>query len=86
MTNQREALMRKIQMYGFAAYDSLLYLDSHPESKCALEHYNKNKALERQATAEYERLYGPITAPCETESWQWTKGPWPWQCEGDWRE
>ena len=86
MTNQREALMRKVQMYSFAVYDALLYLDSHPDSKCALEYYNKNKRLELQATAEYERAFGPITAPAEAESWQWTKGPWPWQCDGDWRD
>ena len=86
MTNHRDAMMRKIQMYSFAAYDALLYLDSHPDSRCALDYYNKNKMLERQATEEYERHFGPVTTPMEADSWQWTKGPWPWQCENDWRD
>ena len=86
MSNQREAMVRKVQMYSFAVYDAMLYLDSHPDSKCALDYYNMNKKLEWQATQEYERHFGPITAPMEADSWQWTDGPWPWQCEGDWRE
>ncbi|MBO5109313.1 MAG: spore coat protein CotJB [Clostridia bacterium] len=86
MMNQRDTLMRKVQMYSFAVYDAMLYLDSHPDSRCALDYYNKNKKLERQAVEEYERHFGPLTAPMDADSWQWTKGPWPWQCENDWRE
>ena len=37
----RQRLMKQIQVYSFAVYDALLYLDAYPESKEALEFYNK---------------------------------------------
>lgn len=75
----REKALRQLQIYSFMVYDTLLYLDAYPESKEALNAYNKYKALEAKAKAEYESKYGAITAPQATGSWEWTKGPWPWQ-------
>jgi len=86
MTPNREKMMKQVQTYSFAAHDALLYLDSHPESRSALEYYNKYKKLERRARQEYEAHFGPITPPDECNSWQWTKGPWPWQSESDVKE
>ena len=82
----RDKMMRQLQAYSFAAHDALLYLDSHPDSKAALEYYNKNKKLERRAMQEYEAHFGPVRAPEESSSWMWTKGPWPWQLETDIKE
>jgi hypothetical protein len=45
------------------------------------ECYNKYKRLEARARMEYESKFGPLTAPNECVSWEWTKGPWPWQTE-----
>ncbi|MBQ7411829.1 MAG: spore coat protein CotJB [Clostridia bacterium] len=77
----RQRLMKQIQVYSFAVYDALLYLDAYPESKEALEFYNKYKRLEERAIAEYEAHYGKIRLGGDEKSWQWTKGPWPWQNE-----
>lgn len=77
----RQRLMKQIQVYSFAVYDALLYLDAYPESKEALEFYNKYKRLEERAIDEYEAHYGKIRLGGEEKSWQWTKGPWPWQNE-----
>lgn len=80
-TLSREKLMRQIQMYSFAVYDALLYLDAYPDSKSALEFYNKYKKAEARAIAEYESRYGKIRLSDSEGSWQWTNGPWPWQNE-----
>lgn len=77
----RERLMQKLQMYSFAVYDALLYLDAYPDSAEALEFYNRNKRLEQEAMNEYERRFGKISLSCQEDSWQWTDGPWPWQNE-----
>ena len=78
----RERHLRELQSYSFCAYEALLYLDAYPDSKEALDFYNKYKKLEARSKAEYEQMYGPITAPIDCASWQWTDGPWPWQNEG----
>ena len=81
MINQRERLLKQIQAYDFALYDTLLYLDAYHDSKEAQCYYNKCSRLSQKARREYEQKYGPISLPYETENWQWTKGPWPWQIE-----
>ncbi|MBQ9744037.1 MAG: spore coat protein CotJB [Clostridia bacterium] len=86
MNVNREKLMKQIQAYSFAAHDAMLYLDSHPTSKCALDYYNKHKALAMKATREYEARFGPLTLPFDACSWEWTKGPWPWQNECNYKE
>ena len=77
--NSRERLMKVYQAYSFAAYDALLYLDAYPDCREAIEHYNKYQGLATKAKAEYEGKYGSISAPINTNCWDWTNSPWPWQ-------
>ena len=79
MVNSREKLMKQIQTYAFAAHEANLYLDAHPDSKSALEYFKRHKMMEKKATEEYECRFGPITVNAEMQSWEWVKGPWPWQ-------
>lgn len=76
-----QRLMRQIQAYSFAAYEAQLYLDAYPDSKEALNAYNKYKRLENKAVMEYEQRFGQITPPNEATSWSWSTAPWPWQAE-----
>ena len=81
MNNSRERLMKQMQAYDFALYDTLLYLDAYPDSREALNAYNKYSKLSQRARAEYERSYGPVTPPYEASRWSWTETPWPWQSD-----
>ncbi len=80
-SSSQEKLMRQMQSYDFAVYDTLLYLDAYPDSREALNAYNKYKRLSQKARAEYEQKYGPVTHPQETSKWSWTDTPWPWQTD-----
>ena len=82
----RDKLMKQLQAYSFAVYDALLYLDSHPDSRSALDYYNKYKKLEAKTMQEYEMRFGPVVAPMDANQWHWNKGPWPWQNESDVKE
>lgn len=77
--SSKQKLMRAYQAYSFAVYDILLYLDAYPNCREAIQTYNKYMKMATKAKAEYESMYGPITAPTETECWDWTSAPWPWQ-------
>ena len=78
--NRRESLMRKIQMYGFAAHECTLYLDCHPNNRQALEKRAQAVKMMKEAVAQYEGLYGPLTANAAFgNDWNWIKGGWPWQ-------
>ena len=66
---------------AFAAHECVLYLDGHPENKKALEYHRRAVEALNGYTAEYERLYGALTANAQTENagWGWVRSPWPWQ-------
>ena len=73
MNNQRERLLKQIQAYDFALYDTILYLDAYPNSREALNSYNKYARLSARARQEYEQKFGPLTPPNEANEWKWTK-------------
>lgn len=90
MTRERHgcdktALFRKIQVYGFAMYDTVLFLDTHPDDKSALEYYDRVSCAFRDAVAMYEEKYGPLTIQNVDTSngWMWLSAPWPWQYEAN---
>ncbi len=79
----REMLMRKIQEAGFALVDLNLFLDSHPDNRLALDYFQDVQKLYSELQADYELMYGPLTAfDTNTEQgWAWVNAPWPWELE-----
>ncbi len=78
----RENLMRKIQSYLFAAEDFVLYLDTHPEDKKAIEMHKALVKKAQEAVCEYEQQFGPLTSSSSwgcSEKWDWIESPWPWE-------
>ena len=79
----RGSLLQYITEISFAVYDTLLYLDTHPEDQQALAYYQDMDQKRREALAEYGKQYGPLTADCPAAAscgrWQWIYEPWPWE-------
>lgn len=84
MRDERQKLLMCITEVGFAIDDVVLYLDTHPEDKEALEYYDTYKKLRKQMGAEYTKLYGPLTDEdvISCNYWAWVKDPWPWEVQG----
>lgn len=78
--NQKQLLMR-INEVSFAMTEAVLFLDTHPCDKEAMEYYQKMRKLRKEAVDQYERQFGPLTADSvrNTPEWEWTKTPWPWE-------
>ena len=81
--NERESMLKYVQMYKFAMHDASLFLDSHPDNREALNYFNMYKSRYNQAKKEYSDKYGPLTMDdvSEVTGWTWVKGPWPWERE-----
>jgi len=81
--SQREALLKKLSMACFAAWELQIYLDTHPNDARAQNRYNQYKATAKQLTDEFEEKYGPLTAgdTYGDSSWEWINSPWPWECQ-----
>jgi spore coat protein JB len=78
-------LLKKIQSYRFAAYDLLLYLDTHPDDKKAFSLFRELVGKAKQLVNEYQREYGPLSAfaSAESSSFDWLECPWPWEKEAN---
>lgn len=81
MNKTRESLMKKIQMYAFTAHECGLYLDCHPNNRQALKKHAEAVKMMNEAVAQYEGMYGPLTANAamNENGWTWVQGKWPWQ-------
>ena len=82
--NNRETLLKRLQICDFTLTEVALFLDTHPDHQEALEYYQKYLALREEALQEYVKRFGSITQADQknSTSWEWVKGPWPWEnCE-----
>ena len=78
--NEREALLKKLSAYAFAAYDWNLYLDTHPDDVQAIKMFRKMSDKAKELCSEFENKFGAITAENvpDSQSWEWINNPWPW--------
>lgn len=81
----KEDLMKLIQNTNFAIIEMALYLDTHPDSSCALDTYHDYHKTLKKAVAVYEKNFGPLTiyGVYDENFWSWGDEPWPWQKECD---
>lgn len=81
--NEREMLLKRVQVCDFVLFDTALYLDANPEDQVALEYYSRYQAIREQAAKEYVSRFGPLNHGDYDGSgrWKWVDGPWPWQKE-----
>lgn len=78
--NERQELMQKIQMYGFAAHELNLYLDMNPNDMQAVGLYNQYSEMANKFLKEYEQKFGCVILDAnEKYPWKWINSPWPWE-------
>ena len=82
--NNREIMLKRLQICDFALNDAALYLDTRPDDQQALDFFGKYQALRARTLEEYTRHFGPITHSDHTGGrWAWTDDPWPWHKSGE---
>lgn len=81
--NERELLLKRVQVCDFALNDAALFLDTHPDDQEALRFYKKHLDMRKEASKEFTSKYGPLTKSDYDSGnrWLWVDGLWPWQNE-----
>lgn len=84
VTNDRDMLLYKIQMYNFAMKDMNLYLDIHPNDKKMLNNFQEYKKMYNELKNKYENVYAPLCVKdvVSSDKWTWIDNPWPWDKGG----
>lgn len=79
----RSESLRNVQVLGLAVFDTMLFLDTHPNNRQALAYFREARRLYSEATEAFERQFGPLRAGSSDaeNSWAWVEGPWPWEVE-----
>lgn len=83
MMNERSKLFHSINIFSFVIVEMILYLDTHPNDKEAIEYLNHYIRLKSQAMAEYAKNYGPLSVNAslegDSDEWKWATQPMPWE-------
>lgn len=88
MVNQNEQShtpMHQLQALNFAISELGLYLDTHPTDQEAIDLFNQYVEQYSHAMQQYEQNYGPLNQMSSALSgtYEWTKGPWPWDYDAN---
>lgn len=77
--------LEMIRALDFAIVETALYLDAYPDHPEALSYYHALVAEKEKYNAAYEKNCGPTTiySNHSKNSWDWVKGPWPWEIEAN---
>lgn len=77
------SLMNSIYEIGFSLDDTILYLDTHPKDREALDYYHKLQKEYRELEKMFTMNYGPLCANdvMNENYFTWVNRPMPW--EGD---
>jgi spore coat protein JB len=79
--SNRAMSLRKIQIIDFVLNDTLLFIDTHPNCKEAMEYYNNFLEMRKSAVRDYTSQYGALEMTdcnlCGAN--KWCEGPWPWE-------
>ena len=82
-TNEQH-VKHELQAACFALHELVLYLDTHPDCRKAMQMYHTAKKRYKDLYAQYEANFGPLTANGVTgEHWTWGAKAWPWQGGND---
>ncbi|MBR7132230.1 MAG: spore coat protein CotJB [Clostridia bacterium] len=79
----KSELKRKIFELDFAIHELVLFLNSHPTSKKAMQLLDEYRDKRRECIAAYEERFGEYIVHADdtpaSACWKWLEGPWPWE-------
>lgn len=81
----QETMLSQIQALQFVLQELTLYLDTHEEDQEAFQLFQQYSKTLEGALAAYQKEHGPLlrSGAAAGSSWQWSKGPWPWEQKGE---
>ena len=60
MEDNREMLLKRVQICDFILVETNEYLDTHPNDQAALDYFKKYNEMRRTAAKEFTEKYGPL--------------------------
>lgn len=79
-----QQMLHEISIVSFVLVDLMLYLDTHPFDRNAMEHFNHYSRIKNRLTREFSTRFYPLTKDMaeSTKEWRWGMAPLPWEGGG----
>ncbi len=76
-----QRMLNDIGIVDFTLVDLMLYLNTHPTCKEAIEYFNHYTKVKNKMMKEFSMLYFPLTKEHaeSTTEWRWGNAPLPWE-------
>lgn len=77
----KEQMLKDIRIVNFVLVDLMLFLDTHPFDREAMEYFNHYTRVKNQMEREFSQKYFPLnTSMAESnKEWRWGAAPLPWE-------
>ena len=81
----RKQLLRDIGIADFVLTELVMFLDTHPDNRNAMEYFNHYNRIKNQMEREFSQKYFPLNTGLEDcgNEWRWGMAPLPWEGECD---
>ena len=83
--NDKAKLQKKIHELDFALHELVLFLDSHPTNRRAMELMCEYREKRSKLISDYEQRFGKyivtVSDVPKTGRWEWLVSPWPWDAD-----
>lgn len=74
-------MLKEISIIDFVLVELMLYLDTHPYDRSAMEHFNHYNRVKSRMEREFAIKFYPLTKDMaeSDKEWRWGKAPLPWE-------
>ena len=83
--NDKAKLQKKIHELDFALHELVLFLDSHPTNRRAMELMCEYREKRSKLISDYEQRFGKYIVTVSdvpmNGRWEWLDSPWPWDAD-----
>ena len=83
--NDKAKLQKKIHELDFALHELVLFLDSHPKNRQAMELMCEYRDKRSKLISDYEQRFGKYIVTVSdvpmSGRWEWLDSPWPWDAD-----
>lgn len=79
--NSQNQMLKDINIVDFVLVELMLYLDTHPTDRDAMEYFNHYARIKNQMMKEFSQKYFPLTKDLaeSNKEWRWGCAPLPWE-------
>ncbi len=79
--SHKEQMLRDIGIVDFVLVELMLYLDTHPFDRNAMEYFNHYNRIKNQMEKEFSQKYYPLNKNLadSNKEWRWGMAPLPWE-------